>query len=316
VDVSGRGEFAAIARLAAQLPGAPADELWIGDDAAVLSRPTGRLLVATDSVVAGVHVDLALASLADFGWKAMAVNISDIAAMGGRPQAAVVAVAGPGDTDLDALYAGIADAARQWSCPVVGGDLVNAPTLVVTVTVVGDSDEDPAAGARPPVTRSGARAGDTLLVTGPLGASAAGLRRLRAGATTDDATDAVLIAAYRRPCARLAEGRAARQAGATAMIDVSDGFAADLGHLLDASGVGARLEQVPVAGGATDDEALGGGEDYELVFSAPDPAAVAAAFAAAALRPPVTIGECLADASERTLDGAVLAAAGWEHRWR
>jgi len=306
VDVSGRGEFAAIARLAARLPQPPSGDVWIGDDAAVLPPPGERLLVATDAVVAGVHGDLDFVSVADFGWKAMAVNVSDLAAMGGRPLAAVVAVAGPSGTDLDGLYEGLGQAADRWVCPIVGGDLAECAVLVVTVTVVGSGDGQP-----PPVTRAGASAGDALLVTGALGASAAGLRLLRAGQG-----DGPLVAAHRRPQARLAEGGAARAAGATAMIDVSDGFGADLGHVLDASRVGARVEKLPVAEGATMVEALGGGEDYELVFSAPDPERVGHAFAAAGLPAPIVVGVCTEDPAERTLGGQPLAALGWEHRWR
>jgi thiamine-monophosphate kinase len=305
VDVSGRGEFAAIARLAARLPHGPDDEVWIGDDAAVMRGGIERLLLTTDAVVGGVHADLALVSLADFGWKALAVNVSDIAAMGGQPVAAVVAVAGPPSTDLDALYEGLGAAATRWGCPIVGGDLVESSALVVTVTVAGQGDGQP-----PPVTRAGARPGDTLMVTGSLGASAAGLRLLRAGVTAGP-----LIAAYRRPQARLAEGQAARAGGASAMIDVSDGFGADVGHLLDASEVGSRLGDLPIAPGATEDEALAGGEDYELVFSAPDPERVGHAFAAAGLPAPIVVGVCTEDPAERTLGGQPLAALGWEHRW-
>ena len=305
MDVSGGGEFAAIARLAARLPGPPAGEVWIGDDAAVLQTPIERLLVATDAVVAGVHGDLGLISIADFGWKAMAVNVSDLAAMGGQPLAAVVAVAGPSGTDLDGLYDGLGAAAERWGAAIVGGDLVRSPVLVVTVTVVGQGDGQP-----PPVRRAGARPGDVLLVTGALGASAAGLRLRRAGAS-----DGPLVDAHRRPQARLAEGAAARAAGATAMVDVSDGLSADLAHLLDASGVGARLASLPVAEGATIAEALGGGEDYELVFSAPDQSVVAQRFAEAGLAPPIVIGQCTGDPEERTLDGQPLPVAGWEHRW-
>jgi thiamine-monophosphate kinase len=234
--------------------------------------------------------------------------------------AAVVAVAGPPDTDLDRLYEGISAAAERWACPVVGGDLVSSPTLVVTVTVIGDGDADGADGGgdsdRPPVPRSGARPADVLFVTGPLGASAAGLRLLRAGNSGGDAAAERLVAAHRRPQARVEEGQVARRAGATAMIDISDGLAADLVHVLDASAVGARLSEIPVVDGATLDEALGGGEDYELVFSAADPVKVERLFAAAGLRPPLRLGVCTADAGERTLAGQPLVAVGWEHPWR
>ena len=306
MDTSGRGEFAAIARAAASLPGPPAGELWIGDDTAVLHSSPGPLLFAIDAVVAGVHADLDLVGLDDLGWKAMAVNVSDVAAMGGDPRAAVVSVSGPPDTDLDLLYQGIAAAADYWTCPVVGGDLTTGAALVVTVAIVGSSGSE----ERPVVPRSGACRGDSVFLTGPLGASAAGLRCLRNGERSG-----VLVDAYRRPLARVEEGRAARHAGATAMIDVSDGFAADVTHILDASGVGARLHELPVATGATVAEAATGGEDYELVFTAQDPERVRTEFAAAGLRPPVEVGLCTAEAGVVTLDDAPLPPGSWEHPW-
>jgi thiamine-monophosphate kinase len=301
-----RGERAAIERIRSRLPGPPEGETWIGDDAAVVAPAPESLLLATDLVVAGVHVDLDLVGVDDMGWKAMAANVSDLAAMAGRPQQALVAVAGPASTDLDALFSGLTEAARHYRCPVVGGDLANADVLVVSVAVTGTS------GGRPAVLRSGARPGDSLFVTGPLGASAAGLAQLRSG-RAGDAPE--LVAAHRRPQARVEEGQAARAGGATAMIDVSDGLALDLDRVAEASGVGLAVTEVPVAEGATEEQALGGGEDYELAFSAPDPDVVAAAFRAARLRPPVRIGTCTGDPQERRLDGRRLQPAGWQHDW-
>jgi len=234
--------------------------------------------------------------------------VSDIAAMGGRPGRLLVAVAGPPDTDVDGLYRGVAAAAAVYGCPVVGGDLANADQLVVAVTVTGTVADDPG-----PVTRRGARPGDVLVVTGPLGGAAAGLRRLRAGAV---AGDRGVVDRHRRPQARVAEGEAARRAGAHAMIDVSDGLTADVGHLASASGVGVELDEVPVDVGATADEALTGGDDYELVVATADPEGLAAAFAAVGLAPPTPIGRCVDDPAVRTLAGRPLPAGGWEHRWR
>ena len=251
----------------------------IGDDAAIVDPPDGPLLLAADAVVAGVHTPPDL-PLEDLGWKAVVVNVSDIAAMGGRPLHLLVTVAAPPGTDLDRLFDGVAEAAQAYVCPVVGGDLTTADTLVVSVAVTGTVDGTP-------VTRSGASPGEAIYVTGPLGAAAA------SGWT-------------RRPLARVAEGVDARGAGATAMIDVSDGLVADLGHIADESGVGFALEEVPVAPGATLEQALTGGEDYELVFTAP------------AARVPVglRIGACTADPTERTLAGQALpAGGGWEHRF-
>jgi thiamine-monophosphate kinase len=300
------GEFRAIERLRKLLPGPAGRETWIGDDAAMVVPPSRGLLLTTDALVAGVHADLSLTTLEDLGWKAMSVNVSDVAAMGGEPLCALVTVAGPPSTDLELLYTGVAEAVDAYGCPVVGGDLAGADQLVVSVTVAGDT------GPGPPVLRSGASPGDRLFITGPLGASAAGLRFLRAGRGKEAPE---LVEAHRRPRARVKEGRAAALAGATAMIDVSDGLAADVHHLADASEVGVVLDAVPVADGATFDEALGGGEDYELVFAAPDDPEVELAFRAAGLRAPLPIGRCTDDPSQRLLLGRPLPVMGWEHQW-
>ncbi len=281
---------------------------------AVVPGPTGRLLLAADAVVSGVHADLGLVGLDDMGWKALVANVSDIAAVGGRPCYALVTVAGPlAHLDFDLLYDGLVAAADAYECPIVGGDLSTSATLVVSVAMVGDGGTyDP-----PPVLRSGARPGDVLFVTGPLGSSAAGLGLLRTG-TTSEAPDLVL--SHRRPRARLDEGTAARVAGATAMIDVSDGLSSDLRHLADASAVGVVLDRAPVAIGVnrvSDDPealALGGGEDYELLFSAPDPERIEAVFAERGLGKPLRIGRCTDDPSERRLRDGDLPLLGWEHR--
>lgn len=304
----------------------PVGELWIGDDAAVLAPPAGILLLATDAAVAGVHADLDLVGLDDLGWKALAATVSDISAMGGRPAHALVTICGPPGTDLDRLNQGVAEASAEWACPVVGGDLSGAPVVVVVVAVSGTVEPD----GPPPVARSGAAPCDRLFVTGALGGSAAGLRLLRAGAgvpnprgpagpVADPAADAGVLAAlasaHRRPRARVAEGEAARRAGASAMIDVSDGLSIDAGRLAWASGVGLALDEVPVAPGARVDEALGGGEDYELVVATGDPEGLLAAFEAAGLRPPLPIGRCTGDPTERRLAGRPLALGGWQHEF-
>lgn len=309
------GEFQVIARLTSRLTGsgaAPAPgETWIGDDAAVLEVPDqGRMLLTADLVVAGVHGDLSLMSVADLGWRAMVASLSDIAAMGGTPRHAVVCVAAPPESDLDELYSGIAAASSEFGCPVVGGDLSGADQLVVSLAMTGVVPE----GAEP-VLRSGARPGDRLFVTGPLGASAAGLRLLRGGPGEglDPATVAELQVAYRRPRPRLREGTAARAGGASAMIDVSDGLAGDLGHIADASGVGFELMHVPVARGAEVDDALYGGEDYQLVMACPEPGALLEAFAGAGLEAPVELGLCVVDAAARRFDGRALEQRSFEH---
>ncbi len=333
-DRSGRGsppatssgdEFATIGRLRGRFEeaaggGAPEGEVWIGDDAASVRPGPGPVLLATDLVVAGVHADLRWCSPADAGFKAVMATVSDIAAMGGRPRHLLVSVAAPASVSLDAVGEGVAEAARLVGAPVVGGDLSASPVLVVSVAVSGSLDpwRTGADGDDGPLLRSGARPGDDVFVTGVLGASAAGLAWLRAAApsvaapTTDEVVGA-LVAAHRRPVARLEEGRIARAAGARAAVDVSDGLLADVGHLAEASGVGVALSGIPVAPGATLEDALGGGEDYELVVVTPEPARLEAAFASAGLRPPVRIGSCTPEAGVVRLDGEPAPPTGWRH---
>jgi thiamine-monophosphate kinase len=280
------------------------------DDAATLGVPGGGPLVASvDSVVEGVHVDLSVCSPGDVGWKALMGALSDLAAMGAAPLGALVALCVPGGSGEGAValgvMEGVAEAVRASGCPVVGGDVSESGQLVVAVTVLGTVE----GGDGQPVPRSGARPGDVVVVTGPCGGSAAGLRRLRAG-------DPWGGEAYRRPRARLREGQVARLHGAHAMIDVSDGLSLDLHRLADASGVGFQLDEVPVTEGATLDEALGGGEDYELLIagSAAGVAGLLEGFAADDLRAPIRIGSFTADPGVRTLGGRPLERLGWQHR--
>jgi thiamine-monophosphate kinase len=283
----------------------PVGEVHVGDDAAVLAPFVGQALVSTDVCVLGVHLDAALFPLEDLGFKALTSAVSDLAAMGGRPRAAVVAVSSPPGTDLEELHRGLADAATITHCPIVGGDLSQSRDVVVAVTVMGECPD------RGAVLRSGARAGDEILVTGPLGRSAAGLRRRRAGAALSDE----LVIAHRRPRPRIEEGIAARQAGAHAMMDLSDGLGIDLHRLADASHVGFELSHVPVATGATLEESISGGEDYELVIVTDDPARLRLIFVDRGLRAPLTIGTIHQDQSVRLCDGEAFARRGWQHKF-
>jgi thiamine-monophosphate kinase len=282
--------------------------VWMGDDAAWVEAHGSRLLATVDAVVEGVHADLSLVGLDDFGWRAVSTAVSDIAAMGGAADQILVSVAGPPGTDLGLLYEGIRDASCHHGTSVVGGELSTSPALVVVVTVLGHL-----ARGTTPVLRSGAKPKDAVLVTGPLGAAAAGLRLLRAGVAQPDGDETKAIEAHKRPVARLAEGQAARESGATAMIDLSDGLAADVRRIAEASRVGIRLESVPVAPKATEHEAICGGDDYELLVCTPDPERLAACFEDRGLRPPEVIGECTEDPSETSLRGAYLPECGWEH---
>ncbi|MGH9043632.1 MAG: thiamine-phosphate kinase [Acidimicrobiales bacterium] len=307
------GEDAVIKRIAQRLgtrlgPSTSA-EVRIGDDSAVLADPLQDLplLLTADAVVDGVHFDLSLVGIADVGWKALTAAVSDVAAMGGTPWRSLVTVQAPKGTDLDALYEGVEEASHRWGCPVVGGDLSIAAQLVASVFVLGHAPRRDGA-----VLRAGASPGDELFVTGPLGASAAGLRALRSGPQRSLGAQADLVSAYRRPQARLAEGRAAAAAGATAMMDISDGLGLDLSRMAECSGVGAALTQVPVAHGATLDEALGGGEDFELLIAVPSVTDLPARFSEAGLRRPIAIGTCTDDGG-LTLAGEWLSATGYSH---
>jgi thiamine-monophosphate kinase len=263
----GTGEFEVVAWLRSRFP-------LVGDDAAVVGD---GLLLAADAIVQGVDFS-ARSDLALVGWRAVWVNCSDIAAMGGRPEHLLVSVIAPPGVEVQAVMEGVGAAASAHGCEVAGGDLSSTSgPLVVSVAVTGSCDGQP-------VLRSGARPGDGVFVTGPLGGAAASGYALSRG------------------LARLAEGGAARLAGATAMIDISDGLAADLGHVLDASGVGVILDDVPVADGATLEDALGGGDDYELLFTLPSGVDAPA--------DSIRVGTISDDVSRRP-----PAVAGWQHRF-
>ena len=320
-------EFALIdalaSRFAARSGGLAPGDLGIGDDAAAVTLPgSGRVIMATDLVVAGVHVDLTVSTPEDIGWKALMVTVSDLGAMGCAPSHALLSVAAPAGFPVERLGDGVAQAAEASGCQVVGGDLSSSTLLVVSVAAVGPADDD----RGKLLTRSGARPGDLLFATGPLGASAAGLRLL--GSPVSDgirgrasplgsATRHSLETAHRRPLARIREGVVARAAGATACIDVSDGVVADVTHLALASAVGLELVVggTLVAEGATRQEALSGGEDYELIVATADPDALAAAFEAAGLRSPLAIGRCTEAGAGLLLDGEALPVDGWRHRF-
>ena len=267
------GEFKLIEYLKGRFP-------LVGDDAAIVEPPAGPVLLATDTIVEGIDFVEPYAP-DEVGYRAVLANASDIAAMGGRPLHLLVTFVAPETVDVYGLVDGIADGARAHGCEVAGGDLSSTTgPLVISVAITGTVDD----GA--PVRRSGAQPGDNVFVTGPLGGAAAlGYRFGRSW-----------------PRARIAEGIEARRAGATAMIDVSDGFAADLTHLLDASGVGVTLSHVPVAAGATESQALGGGDDYELIFTLP-PAAQPPEWA-------IPVGVIVADRKARP-----PKVAGWQHHF-
>jgi thiamine-monophosphate kinase len=228
--LAGAGEFGLIAELRAALPAGPRTLVGIGDDAAVLATPDGRVVATTDFALEGRHFRRDTSSARDVGHKAAARSLADLAAMGAVPSALLVALAAPADLPVSwarELAAGLAaECARVPGAAVIGGDTARADSVLLAVTGLGDL------AGRAPVLRSGAAPGDVVAVAGPLGHAAAGLALLAAGRT-----DGPLVTAQRRPAPPYDAGPEAAGLGATAMIDVSDGLLADLGHIADASGV-------------------------------------------------------------------------------
>lgn len=267
------GESAALARIFPRLPFASTQLVGPGDDAAVLSAPDGRFVVTTDMMIHGPDFRLAWSSPHDLGWKAAATNLSDVAAMGAVPTALVVAIAAPASTPVSVLE-GIADGLRDAcealapGCGVVGGDLSVSTTLTIAVTAFGDLE------GRAPVLRSGARVGDVVAVSGVLGVAAEGLRILFANGVVDGEPDAAAAAALRSepsvkfqlaPAPPISQGPVAAVAGATSMLDLSDGLARDARRVATASEVAIDLSSVAVGSRL----GLVGGEDHSLLATFP-----------------------------------------------
>ncbi|HYE92633.1 MAG TPA: thiamine-phosphate kinase [Terriglobales bacterium] len=303
----------------------------IGDDCAVLVTTPGTQLIAkTDLLIEDVHFRRHYATPADVGWKALAVNVSDLSAKGARSRWALVALACPGTTtpdEVDAFYEGLLALAREHGVAVVGGDTSSSPGgWFVNVSLLGEASRA--------VLRSTARVGDVVAVTGTLGRSAAGLALLERGAAPrglDGGVVAAVTAAHLRPRPRVAEGRWLGAAeGVTAMMDLSDGLAIDLPRLCVESAVGAQVEldALPIApgtrevAGAVERDALawatGGGEDYELLLTcAPAAFARLAAGLADVTGTPLTrVGTITARSGVTFVDGdgrPVEVARGYEH---
>ena len=258
-----------------------------GDDAAVIAAPDGRVVATTDTLVHGPDFRLAWSSAFDLGWKAAAVNLADVAAMGARPTALFVALAMPDDTRLS-FVEGLADgltaacAALAPGCAVEGGDLTVSDTLTIAVTALGSLE------GRAPILRSGARPGDVVSVAGELGRAARGLAilfgRFRDAAGSPVAVDSALLrpeeaadlAAQLRPAPPLELGPVAAEAGATALMDVSDGLVLDATRMAEASGVTIVL----YPGAVGPEPALSGGEDHALLATFPAGAALPEGFRA------------------------------------
>jgi thiamine-monophosphate kinase len=270
------GEFGLIGRIADRVTPSAGIRIGIGDDAAAVETVPGTVsLFTTDMLLEGVHFDLTFCTPENLGWKSLAVNLSDIAAMGGKPRYCLLSLAVPQSIPvsfIDGFVAGLLDCAEEFEVTLIGGDTcASRGGLVVSLTVMGEQLPERV------VPRSGARPGDLILVTGTIGDSALGLRQLMAGQREGSA-----IHRHLEPSPRVREGlKLAEEKLPTAMIDISDGLLADLGHILKRSGVGARLElahlplspEVAAHISRQDDNPfnlpLSGGEDYELLFTIP-----------------------------------------------
>ena len=327
------GEFGFIDRLRSTYAGAAGDGLAVplGDDAAVLDVTAGlQIVVSTDLLIEGIHFRRDWSDPYSIGWKAAAVNLSDMAAMGAVPTFTFVSLALTRDDtveSLERLYDGLSDCLNRYGARLAGGDTNAAPScLAINITQIGTVPSGTA------LTRSGAKVGDILLVTGTLGDSAAGLSLLEAhGPVKAEKLSHYLLTAHRRPQPRIVAARAAREAGGVhACMDISDGLAGVLPKLCAASGVGALVsvaslpvsEALLAAEAVLDksalDYALAGGEDFELLIAVAPGSVEAIRAAISATGTPVTqIGEILRSGLHFTApDGSgdmTITAHGWDH---
>ncbi|KAB1912559.1 thiamine-phosphate kinase [Micromonospora sp. AMSO31t] len=310
MTVAGVGEFGLIDRVTARLSYGESCLLGPGDDAAVVAAPDRRVVASTDVLVEGRHFRRDWSGARDVGHRAAAANLADIAAMGATPTALLVALCMPADLDpswAEELADGLGAEAALVGASVVGGDMSASPTLTVAVTALGDL------GGRPPVVRSGARPGDVVALAGRTGWAAAGYTVLSRGFRTPR----LLVEAFRRPEVPYAAGPEAAAQGATAMIDVSDGLLADLGHVAKASGVAVDLtrEAFEVPRQMRDAAQALGVDPYSWILAGGDDHALAATFPAEATLPAGwrPVGR-VTEGTGVTVDGAPYAGpAGWDH---
>lgn len=303
------GEFELIAAITQGLEVGDDVELSVGDDAAVL-RLAGDTAVTTDMLIENVHFKRQWSPAHSVGRKAVAVNVSDVEAMGARPSAVVVALAFPKDLDqawVAEFEEGVKDECARAGVSLVGGDLSSAAQIAICVTAIGDL------GGRRPVTRAGARPGDVVAVCGRLGWSGGGLAVLQRGFGSPKD----LVAEHLTPTVPYGQGIAASEAGASAMLDVSDGLLADLGHICERSGVGIDVDtsllEIPEplqrVAAATGKPALGfvltGGEDHALAATFPPSATLPDGWRRVGV---------VTDGARVSVDGEPWeAAAGWDH---
>ena len=332
MKVSELGEFGLIDLLAKTVTSSPGSQtsrqqliIGIGDDTAAWYNDASTQLATVDSLIQDVHFSLDIVSWNELGWKALAANLSDIAAMGGVPRYALVALALPNHTEVEnviALYQGMLELAQQFGVAIVGGDISNSPLVAIIITILGSARNQD----KHLLTRSTAEPGEQVAVTGYLGTAAAGLKMLTKQLQFDPEATTHLKKAFLHPYPRITEGELLVEQGIKTAIDISDGLVSDLNQICKASQVGARIEidRVPIEptvkanfGDKSLELALSGGEDYELLFTGS--AEAMARVKKAASYPITVIGEIIADKiGEVTLvdskgNAFNLGKAGWEH---
>ena len=295
----------------------------IGDDTAAWKVKDSVQLATVDSMVQDVHFTLDTITWEELGWKALAINLSDIAAMGGAPEYALIALGLPPDTeaeDVGKMYEGMLALANYHRVALIGGNMCGSPVISITITVTGSSPDGRI------LRRDTAKPGDLIAVTGYTGSAAAGLAMLKERLQFGAETATYLRTAFTRPHPRIAEGQLLRELGVTTAIDTSDGLLADLGHICKASNVSAHIDStfIPIHPAVTSrfrEEALGlalsGGEDYELLFTAP--LEVINSVKDAESCPVTVIGEIIGDNAGEVLvlddNGRriSLESCGWNH---
>jgi len=331
VKVSELGEFRLIELLEKMVAASRGNQaswqqlvIGIGDDAAAWQDKGALHLATTDSLVQDVHFSLDTATWYELGWKALAISLSDIAAMGGVAQYALVTLALPPDTeveDITALFQGMLELAQPSGVAIAGGDIVRSSVIMITATVTGSAPD-----REHVLIRSAAKPGERIAVTGYLGTAAAGRKMLQENLQPDSEATAYLRRAFLQPEPRLAEGPLLVSNGVKAAIDISDGLIADLTHICEASHVGAQVEvdRLPIAPAVKDtfgdsslELALSGGEDYELLFTASTE--IIEKVVRAASCPITVIGEITAaktpmiDLIDKQGNSFRLSSGGWDH---
>jgi thiamine-monophosphate kinase len=329
MKVSELGEFGLIDLLAKMIaesqdnqPGYPSFTVGIGDDAAAWQTRAPNQLATVDSLIEDVHFSFGNISWQELGWKSLAVNLSDIAAMGGAPEYALISLGLPEKTeveDITSFYQGMMELAQKFNVSLAGGDTCQSPVVMITVAVLGTGQETL-------LRRSTASPGDIIAVTGHLGGAAAGLDILTSKLSLAPATTTALREAFNKPFPRVAEGQLLVKQGIRTAIDISDGFLADLRHIGQMSRVSARvdIDLIPiyppvkeVYGDRALEMALSGGEDYELLFTGAD--SDIEKFRAEASCPVTVVGEITRDSPgeislfDKNGQPFRIKQTGWEH---